>query len=57
MMSRETIANNAAFRLFLVVAFFIVIILLLSLNWNRNAQSTRVVTPDSAPLTTPVARP
>jgi hypothetical protein len=45
MMSKETIANNAAFRLFLVVAFAIVIMLLLSMNWNRGASST-VVTPN-----------
>ena len=46
MMSKETIANNAAFRLFLVVVVALAIFLALSMSWNRRATST-VVSPNS----------
>lgn len=45
MMSRETIANNAAFRLFLIVVVALTIFLALSMNWNREAAST-VISPN-----------
>jgi hypothetical protein len=43
-MSKETIVNNAAFRLFLVVVVAIAIMLVLSMAWNREATNT-IVTP------------